>query len=163
MTHGHPEKLVVLRFGDRNVRIRAVSDRQLVIATTMLDPDPPASGQHDRPTSQPQPAPTEQDATPSAEGTTYELRVAIRRAEDCDPSEIVEALDGWAIQYDSMTFDPDLLPSDAMLDDACEFAASVFPAVADWANSSAGRALLTPGTNGATPQQPPSEQPGGQP
>jgi hypothetical protein len=160
MTQEHPDALVVLRFGGKHVRIRAVSDRQLVIATTMLDPDPPAIHQHDSPNSQP--APAGQDAAPGTEGTSYELRVAIRRAEDCDPSEIVEALDGWALQYDSLTFDPNLLPSDAMLDDACDFAASIFPAVAEWANSGAGRALLSPGANGATRPHLPTDQPGDQ-
>ena len=157
MTQEPPDVLVMLRFGDKHVRIHAISDRQLVIATIMFDPDPPASQQPAGRSGQPAPA----GRDPDTEGTSYELRVTIRRPEDCDPSEIVEALDGWALQYDSLIFDAKLVPSDAMLDDACEFAASIFPAIADWANSAAGRALLSRGGDDAA--QPNDDLPSGQP
>jgi len=98
MTQGHPDELAVLRIGDKGARVHAVSSRQLIVVTTMLDPGAPATGQHDSPNGQARPAATEQDAPPAATGAYYELRVEILRADDCDPQEIVEALDGWALQ-----------------------------------------------------------------
>ncbi len=136
MAHGHPGERL-LRVGDKDVRVRALSDRQLVVSTTMLDPDAQASDRHDdRPPGQAQ---RKQAAPGATTGMAYELRVEVRRVDDCEKSEIVEALDGWAIQYDCMTFDRD--PSDAMLDDACDFAVRALAAIAPWANSSADGAV----------------------
>ena len=158
MTQGHPDELAVLRIGDKGARVHAVSSRQLIVVTTMLDPGAPATGQHDSSNGQARPAATEQDAPPAATGAYYELRVEILRADDCDPQEIVEALDGWALQYDCIGFDR--TPDDAMWDDACDFAVRVLPAVARWANSTDGQALLRPATGQAPRGGVSAEEPG---